>query len=529
MTPAYLSEPSVQYLIRTVDELRTGALLVPRFQRRALIWDTDDRLELMRSIRMGIPIGAIFVWRTKEMLHTYDRVGPVVLKRPPETSPRQYLLDGLQRLSCLLVALTPVDHQVTKAEADYVTYFDFAQDDFVLAPAAKPASPTWLPLPDIVDSIRLRKAHRLFPAEFADDWIEKSDAIAESFKEYKVPVIPLVGDDFDRAVETFQRINRPGAPMSYVHMANARTWTPHFSLNDALAEFRETGLADAQWSDLSDDAIVAACKVNLEIDLYEKNVGPLAEKLKTNPHVLQQSFRAVESAVHFLARRCSVFGQATLPYQHQLTLVAEALYRAQLQYGAVPPHLEDLLHSWFIATSVCETFRGISGYRFATVVDAMRGMVRSGTPSWPEDSRLERDELPDGSASWGPVRTRFLALQLARLQGDEAARMLAEHGRDGFCQAMPRKTLNDVSLFGWLGNRFVVNRSDLPGFTEQLKLSAFQSAPEFCRWHAVSPEALAYLRIADYDSFIAQRTFDLEVFERNNVAGHLERFRSMTG
>lgn len=473
---------------------------------------------------MGIPIGAIFVWRTKELLHTYDRVGPVQLKPPPETSPRQYLLDGLQRLSCLLVALTPIDGNATRAESDYVTYFDFAQDDFVLAPTTKTASPTWLALPDIVDSIRLRRAHRLFPAEFADDWIQKSDAIAESFKDYKVPVIPLVGDDFDRAVETFQRINRPGAPMSYVHMANARTWTPTFSLNDALAEFRETGLSAAQWSDLSDDAIVAACKVNLEIDLYEKNVGPLAEKLKLNPQVLQQSFRAVENAVRFLAKRCGVFGQGTLPYQHQLTLVAEALYRAHLHYGTVDAGLEDLLHSWFIATSVCETFRGISGYRFATVVDAMRQMVATHAPVWPENLRLERDELPDVPASWGPVRTRFLALQLAQVQGEEVARMLAEHGRDGFCQAVPRKLLSDGDMYGWIGNRFVVNRRNLAAFTEQLKSRDAHDDPGFCRLHVISPEASAHLRVGEYDEFVAQRTFDLELFERDNVDPHLTLF-----
>src|SRR5215212_6030319 len=103
--PTFYSDPHVQFLSQILEEIGGGGLQVPRFQR-PLVWNWERRLELLRSIRDGIPIGAIMVWRTNTVIiDCYEKLGPHVLQEPAPGMTRQYILDGVQRLSTLYGAL----------------------------------------------------------------------------------------------------------------------------------------------------------------------------------------------------------------------------------------------------------------------------------------------------------------------------------------------------------------------------------------------------------------------------------------
>src|SRR5687767_11790128 len=98
-TPGFDSDPFVTHLVNLLDEIGRGSLQVPRFQR-PLSWDVDRQLELLRSVRSGVPCGAIMVWRSsREDLSVYQHLGPYQLPPPPRGAPRQYILDGVQRLT----------------------------------------------------------------------------------------------------------------------------------------------------------------------------------------------------------------------------------------------------------------------------------------------------------------------------------------------------------------------------------------------------------------------------------------------
>ena len=152
--PSYLSEPHVQFLSRALEEMRTGLLRIPRFQRRPLVWNVDQRLELLRSIRQGIPIGSILIWRTSQKLASLDCLGPHRLGLTPESLPQQYVLDGLQRLSALFAALVPMETVSDKADPrarleedwQYETYFDLEQGDFVMRPYTEEPERSQLPV-----------------------------------------------------------------------------------------------------------------------------------------------------------------------------------------------------------------------------------------------------------------------------------------------------------------------------------------------------------------------------------------------
>ena len=61
--PSYLEEPQVSFLGRILEDVRSGAILVPRFQRR-FEWKSESRRLLFDSIKQGIPIGSLLVWST---------------------------------------------------------------------------------------------------------------------------------------------------------------------------------------------------------------------------------------------------------------------------------------------------------------------------------------------------------------------------------------------------------------------------------------------------------------------------------
>src|SRR4051794_3202595 len=104
--PSFYSDPHVIFLSQLLEEVAAGFIQVPRFQR-PLVWDWERRRELLRSVREGIPMGSIMVWRTnKDLIEGYHKLGPHQLLPPPsDVNARQYLLDGVQRLSTLYGAL----------------------------------------------------------------------------------------------------------------------------------------------------------------------------------------------------------------------------------------------------------------------------------------------------------------------------------------------------------------------------------------------------------------------------------------
>jgi len=77
-------------------------------------------------------------------------------------------------------------------------------------------------------SIRLLQFQRgLAGQPDADQLIQRADALAETFRSYKLPVIPVVTDDLVRAL----------------------TWRPDFDLEERLSGVRDE-LAEAGWSSL---------------------------------------------------------------------------------------------------------------------------------------------------------------------------------------------------------------------------------------------------------------------------------------
>ncbi|MGY4413307.1 hypothetical protein ACVWW4_005043 [Bradyrhizobium sp. LB7.1] len=276
--PSFYSDPHVQFLSQLLEEIGAGHLQIPRFQR-PMVWNWETRRELLRSIRDGIPIGAVMVWRTtRNAVKCYEHLGPHRMAPPPDGAARQYLLDGVQRLSTLYGALHAAP-PISESQADeglletpdgeesvvvknFDVFFDLKTKDFY-APFEDEILPDMLPLHLVLDSVALLRFQRQLGGEFAEQAIEASDEIARSFRDYKIPIIPITTDDLDMATRTFQSINSQGERMSETHMVHALTWSSDFDLQDQIADMKREILSGRRWAELNDDPILKACKAAL--------------------------------------------------------------------------------------------------------------------------------------------------------------------------------------------------------------------------------------------------------------------------
>ena len=110
-----------------LKEINAGIIQIPEFQRD-FIWDLENVINLLKSIKKNYPIGSFLFWRPETQFKVAKQVGPYFIK--PEFIDAfdkincKYVLDGYQRMSSLFGSLTnPKNiHNFTKDNDLYNSY-----------------------------------------------------------------------------------------------------------------------------------------------------------------------------------------------------------------------------------------------------------------------------------------------------------------------------------------------------------------------------------------------------------------------
>jgi hypothetical protein len=537
--PSFYSDPHVQFLSQLLEEIGAGHLQIPRFQR-PMVWNWETRRELLRSIRDGIPIGAVMVWRTtRNAVKCYEYLGPHRITPPPEGAARQYLLDGVQRLSTLYGALHQAPPETTSEiqpdeglletpegeEADAVknfdVYFDLTTKDFY-APSDDEILPEMLPLHLVLDSVALLRFQRQITGKFAEQAIQASDEIARSFREYKIPIIPITTDDLDMATRTFQSINSQGARMSETHMVHALTWSSNFDLQDQIADMKREILSGRRWAELNDDPILKACKAAFGLDVYKTNAQELSLKLKSEPDVLRAVGDALGKAADFLWDVCGVPSPDLMPYALQTVVLAEA-FRNEPRPD---DQLKQLLYAWFWMTTYGELFAGMSGDRVQVAIADMHEMIRTKQAVWTWKRPFEERPISK-TFDFRAARSKAFAFRLASIQDQITPRVgsdvLADAGRRSVVQIVPYSRLKGVrSAFSSAGNRFLVLPAEAGNLRDAM-LTRNLTDP-MREKHAISDSAFDALLQGDLPRFISLRLADIVEFELRFLRPLVEQF-----
>lgn len=523
-TPSTMNEPQVTFLQTVLESIRDGAIQIPRFQR-PFVWTEEQMTELLGSVRDGLPIGAIMVWRThlKDIACRDDIAPGYPVKQAPlaEGALRQYLLDGQQRMATLYRALMPASPDVEQVRR---AHLDLESGEFVWLD--ENPGDFCMPLDIVFDSIRFIKFTRKIPdKQFVH--LERVEQVVKAFRDYKIATIPISGEDLAVATLTFQRINSEGTKMSSRHMIHALTWSPTFDLFGHLENLKQEHLAKVGWAEMDDDRILDACAVALGLHASDRDVDALSRRLKNNYPIVEEVIHSIGSAAKFFLDKCFVPLPELVPFQEQLVLIVEAFRQNPSPTDAI----QETLRAWFWISTYAELFSGSSKYRKITLATAdVRQMAINGHPQWSQDGKFERRNLPPG-IDFRTARGKAFTIRLA---------MHAHEHRLNDNLPTPQDLLSSLGTYavrrvvagvekhnhGSPGNCFVVSQQEQGRLYRELR--GQQSAPRtvaLCKQHIVSPTAQKLLLNQRHDEFVEQRRRDLDQWERDFMNECKERFQ----
>lgn len=205
MAQSYLRNPSVERLPVILEELRRGSLRIPPFQRD-IEWEPEQRLALCHSVWMGLPIGALTVWRTSRRPECDIIAGLHVFANPRAPASR-YLLDGRRRLTVLYSALTPNASDGTSWNIVFnLDSRDDDQNNFMFCEVcARLDMAPMMPLSVVLNDNAYdnwRSCHGL-----SREQTNRARALRSAFTDYLIPVVTLATDDVSVAALVYKRLN----------------------------------------------------------------------------------------------------------------------------------------------------------------------------------------------------------------------------------------------------------------------------------------------------------------------------------
>jgi Protein of unknown function DUF262 len=531
-TPGFLSEPKVEFLTAVLEKLRQGMLEVPRFQR-PFVWSDDKQLELLRSVREGLPIGSLMIWQTRAAVAASEQLGERRLPRSTEAL-HHYLLDGQQRMATLYGALVPPAPE--EPEPSLAAYFDLEENDFVLLPTGEEAHTVgehgderqrkrYLPLTLVLDSMKLRRWRRDLPEEVADGWIERSDEVATAFKDYKLATITIATDDLDKAIRTFERVNTQGTQMSGVHMVHALSWSDRFDMLDELEGLRKEHLADIGWDEIDDERILDVCRARLGLPLDGSLGDRLARELRARPAALREAVEDIARAARFLSAHCHVLSPRLLPYRQQLLVLAVALR------AAPEPEMTATgrLIAWFWVSTLTGWFEGEGVAARNRLRESLEQItdIAEGRRKQPFGQRTERRPLgPTFNIKAG--RGRALVLLMSSLRprlvsgGEVNLGALLDQKRLDVAWMLPRERVGEEHASP--GNRFLL---PVPAVAELRRVLTDPARPwsqleATARSHAVTEDARKMLLQGCPQEFVSRRRRELDDQEERMLRSHLD-------
>jgi len=546
MAQSYLKNPSIERLSTLLEELHSGSLQIPPFQRD-FEWTLEQRLALCESVRLGLPTGSLMVWRTSRALKSENPIGPYLLPEPPKGSMPQYLLDGRQRMTTLYAALAaafwtrsgkPKPSPPTSAPdgSDWPIFYDLTTEKFISKRALEPLSPEertrCVPLDVLLDDA----AYDEWRAEsrLSREQTNQARALRSAFFDYLIPVVPLATDDIGVVTLTFKRVNNGGTPMSDADMTRALAWSESFDLRKHLEEAREM-LSAAGWGLLNEDILLKVVAVVGELEPTTADPETLAKKIQASPDVVNIASTRVRSSVKFLDKWLGIAGPGSLPYAEILVFVARGFH---VMGGELTESQQEQMAAWVAEACLDERFGGAPDHMVRAFWRSLANRLElpGAEPPRPRDDKKPvAKECWMFSMAWARSRGTALVLvaqepqdaegrpfEAARLaaQGTENVGMLIAEGAPGISKEWNNQHVRGKKLMTALrspANRVICPPALLPALRARLLDRACPL--EILASHLIGEEARHALCSGDLSHFFeCRRTAILEA-ERMWVEG----------
>ena len=495
-SPSYVSQPQVIDLPKLLADVRAGHIQVPRFQR-PFVWEDERRVELLRSLRVGIPIGSLLVWRTSQnQLRCFEAIAGVKIPTAMQGQTVSYLLDGHQRLTTLFAAFASPQQGISTAPSSNSAlpeplFFDLEQDDFVVG------NPTgaWscLPLYLFLDAVALRQHFRNKErdGQISAREIDRLQSIAEgvlyAMQWCRIPVIPLSTDDVELATRTFHRVNSQGVPMTEVHMVAALTWGDDFDLRERFEAAWSSHSLPNGWQPSSEQQTLNVLKGLPGMDLARSPGAPLIRRIREKQDVAGRSIDLLVRAMK-LAEANLVHTPVAIPYQMQLTLTAIALQD-------IPEEVQvdqEWLRRWWGLTTAWGSFAGAATNRVQAAFKHLKAGLIGKYEPWPSLLYSTPDPSPLPNLELRNARARYFADGYATECG--SVDILHQRGNRAVVSLLRGEGTRP-------GNRFLWESEHIEQLTQLLDSQDLDRL----KGHFVNTECIDAWRLKDFQGFINLR------------------------
>ena len=392
-------EPTSQRIASLIQRIDDGDIKLPTFQRPQ-VWNVDQVIDLLDSVNRGYPVGSLLFWETSTKLRYERNIGGFELPDTRERHPRNYVLDGQQRLTTLYAVLKRSPEQLAKRLR---VVYDLTRKEFV--PAAESVGSQQVPLNLLYDTNSFMNFRdHLRAQENGDKLVVETQLLWETFQNYVVPVVTVPEAPIDKVGVIFERINSRGTRLTVFDLMVAATWavegTEEFNLKDSVDNIVGQ-LDEKDYGGVDAVSILRSLSVVDTGSARRESILALRDRARGELELLIEKTRvALTRAVDFLISETSVVSSDFLPYERQLILLTYVMDRNSTLTAAN----YSVLRRWFWRTSFSERYRagGEAFYdedlqRAVEALQTSKGLDRFGTA--PSKSFFVESQFRKGAAA----------------------------------------------------------------------------------------------------------------------------------
>ncbi|MCY4170280.1 MAG: DUF262 domain-containing protein [Bacteroidetes bacterium] len=414
--PQIVVNPETIFLGKLIKKIVEGKVRIPKFQR-PFVWKQQDIISLLDSVYKGYPIGSILIWETGESIECSSSIGPIDIVSRPNGS-LSYILDGQQRITSLVGALTLNENsKQVHSGIDWRVYFDLENPNFMRTPRGE-LNPQYFPLNKLLETSKFLTAARAI--ETIDDtnkkhqWLSAADNLANSFRDYQLPIVSIQEANLSGVVTVFTRLNRTGRKISPDQMISALTYREgKFHLAEELDKY-EDELVSKGFCGLKRIFLLRSILAALDEDIYAKDWADLVVKEEIQarlPESCESAMKGINGALNFL-EGLGVISDRILPYGLQLVLLGEFFRLCDNP----SQEIRELLERWFWVTSFTGWFGAVSPSQATRALQEIRQLANGKIQEFHEVN-LNEMALPFPKTFNGQsARTRALLLYLSSLK-----------------------------------------------------------------------------------------------------------------
>ncbi|SHN45783.1 DUF262 domain-containing protein [Chitinophaga sp. CF418] len=368
MNPDIKAQLRVRKLSQLIDDFHEGMIQVPAYHR-GFVWDQQQRLGLLDSIKNGYPIGMfIFQYIYSDphgfKFNSQKKIGTYFV--PLRVDNFYYIIDGYQRISTLLSCLiNPVRTYLKRDEKEWKVKFnviyDLQKECFEFSTEEKVLEIYKIPVYKFLDGREFYAFRRQMElSNLSNDKIfnytRQYENLSARFGECQIPCLEVSGGDITQAIEIFSRINLPAANVTDVWKVSALSLNPErqFSLEEEIDQLRKE-LAQYHFKGLNKRTVLLCILNALRKEFTIRfNPAQLADLARRDDFVdiTRNTLYNIKKAVQFLYDELYVLNYKFLPYDEQLVYITSQLSTRAELLG----HERDELKRWFWVTSYSEEF-----------------------------------------------------------------------------------------------------------------------------------------------------------------------------